>query len=76
MVSVVETRVCRACRIVTSVLTGRYGREGLTGDPEYDKDIGVCSFCRAPTIEPWPQDHPCPKCDQRMYKGNKVIMWD
>jgi hypothetical protein len=42
MVAVVQTMVCDSCSELVDVLIGRSGEEGPTGDPDYDKKLGVC----------------------------------
>jgi len=76
MCAVVETRVCRSCRSVVDVLIGRHGREGPTGDPEYDEDMGKCPECGSPAVGPWSRHRPCPKCGSRMFKGETYALWD
>jgi hypothetical protein len=53
MLAVVDTRVCGACQSVSDVLIGRYGKDGPTGDPEFDKDLELCPFCGSKETQPW-----------------------
>lgn len=47
MIAVVETMTCQGCKEVVDVLIGQTGREGPTGDSDYDKDLLVCPRCRS-----------------------------
>lgn len=76
--AVVETMVCGDCHTLTDILIGAYGKDGLTGDPDYDNDIGVCPGCRGRNLSKWPKLHPCPKCGARMDNIGigPSLMWD
>jgi hypothetical protein len=77
MLSVIRTMICEHCTELVEVLIGRYGKDGPTGDPEYDKRMGLCPICDGNTVKPWPRRHPCPKCGDRMTKKKgDYIMWD
>ena len=77
MMAVVRTMICQDCADLVDVLIGRFGKEGLTGDAEYDKDIGLCPECDGANIVAWHErDRPCPKCDGRMIKGQATVLWD
>ena len=54
MVAVVQTMICRSCgQLVDMQLIGRCGSDGPTGDPDYDKDLGVCPECRGNDVSVW-----------------------
>ena len=76
MVAVVQTMICRSCGQLVDVLIGRCGSEGPTGDPDYDKDLGVCPACRGSDVSVWQKSRPCPKCDGRMTEGRPTALWD
>ena len=76
MVAVVQTMVCHSCNQLVDVLIGRYGTEGPTGDPDYDKGLGVCSGCHGNDVVAWEETRPCPKCDGRMIEGQTTALWD
>ena len=76
MVAVVQTMVCNSCSELVDVLIGRAGTEGPTGDPDYDKDLGVCPQCRGKDLVVWDKSMPCPKCEGRMTKGQSTSLWD
>ena len=76
MVAVVETMVCRSCRELVDVLVGRYGKEGPTGDPDYDAELGLCPKCRGREVSAWGEPRRCPKCGGRMIRGRLVALWD
>ena len=76
MVAVVRTMVCRTCEEVVDVLIGQCGLDGPTGDPEYDKDLGVCPECGGKDMVVWGRARPCPKCAGKMKRGEGTILWD
>ena len=77
MLATIETMICRDCREVVDIVIGRYGKEGLTGDSDYDKTIGVCPKCGGKDVSVWQKSKPCPKCDGRMEMGEGcVVLWD
>jgi len=78
MVAVVQTNTCHDCKALVDVLIGRQGVEGPTGDPSYDKDLGVCSECRGTALSPWIEGGPCPQCGEpmEMDENGMVTMWD
>jgi hypothetical protein len=77
MMAVIRTMICDPCKELVEVRIGRYGKDGPTGDPEFDKQLGLCPVCDSATVRPWPRHRPCPKCGGRMTKdANSSIMWD
>ena len=76
MVAVIETMTCWSCRQLVDVLIGQYGRDGRTGDSNYDKDLGICPECRSKDVAVWKESGPCPKCNARMTKGQPTALWD
>jgi len=76
MVAVVRTMVCRNCRELVDVTIGRRGREGLTGDADYDRGIGICPRCNGAEVTSWGRSRPCPRCDGKMRKGESTVLWD
>lgn len=77
MIAVVRTMVCEDCDSVVDVLIGRYGKDGSTGDPDYDKNLHICPECKGTHLHPWPREHPCPKCNANMIKDeNGMVLWD
>jgi hypothetical protein len=75
-VAVVRTMVCKDCQELVNVLIGREGKDGPTGDPEYDKDLGKCPGCEGRHVAAWKKGRPCPKCSQAMTKGTETTFWD
>lgn len=77
MIAVVRTMACEDCEAVVDVLIGRDGKDGRTGDPNYDKELNICPQCQGSRLYPWPSKHPCPKCDAKMIKDETSMMfWD
>ena len=76
MVAVVETMTCRDCRELVDVLIGRQGEVGPTGEPDFDRDLGLCPACLGKNVAAWGASRPCPKCDGRMARGEIIAMWD
>jgi uncharacterized paraquat-inducible protein A len=78
MVAVVQTMVCKDCQELVDVLVGRYGKDGPTGDPDYDQDLGVCPDCQGQNVAPWPEEHPCPRCKSPMVidPDGLEMLWD
>ena len=76
MVAVVETMICRSCRELVDVIIGRYGKEGPTGDKDYDKNLGICPKCGGKELTVWKEQRPCPKCGGRMIKCRPTALWD
>ena len=72
----VRTMVCPDCRELVDVLVGAYGKEGGTGDPEFDKGLNRCPECSGRKVTVWPERKPCPKCGERMLNQGLVVMWD
>ena len=76
-VAVVQTMTCSTCRELVDVLIGREGKDGPTGDPEFDADIGRCPECNGDQVVPWPTTRPCPKCDGQVDKNASLThLWD
>jgi len=77
MMAVTKTMVCRGCTEVVDVMIGQFGQDGPTGDPEFDKQLGVCPLCNDSDLRAWPRRHPCPKCKSPMIKDeSSEIDWD
>lgn len=78
MVAVVQTMVCGDCQDLVDVLIGREFIDGPTGDPKYDKDLGVCPDCHGHNVTPWPKEHPCPRCKSIMVidPDGLEMLWD
>lgn len=78
MEAVVRTMVCETCETVVDVLIGRYGQDGPTGDPDYDKQLNLCPKCQGSQLHIWPSEHPCPKCNTQMIKDETCgdLLWD
>jgi len=74
--AVVRTMICANCTELVDVLIGAHGNDGPIGDPEYDRDIGLCPSCRGHDLSNWPGSHPCPKCKARMTDNGPPLMWD
>lgn len=76
-VAVVRTRFCTACRELVDVLVGRYGQDGPTGDPLYDKDLNCCPMCRGNALRDWNTEDPCPRCGGSMnVEPGSQYLWD
>ena len=76
MLAVVLTSTCQHCLEVVDVAIGYQGQDGLSGDPEFDRDLGRCPLCRGTAVAAWPDERPCPKCGDRMDKGDLLTLWD
>jgi hypothetical protein len=76
MIAVVQTMICETCCQLVDVLTGRFGKEGPTGDVDYDKDLGACPGCHGKQLSAWSKSRPCPKCEGRMIQGQMKCLWD
>ena len=76
MLAVVRTMFCRGCRELVDVLIGQRGLDGPTGDPDYDKDLGICPECRRKDLVVWEEGSPCPRCEGNMARGEGSILWD
>jgi hypothetical protein len=78
MFAVVRTMTCADCEEVVDVLVGKYGQEGPTGDPSYDKDLGVCPNCHRRRVSPWPGKRNCPRCENPMTLApdSPRVLWD
>jgi len=76
MVAVVQTMICNSCNDLVDVLIGQCEDEGPTGEPDYDKDLGICPKCRGKDVVAWERSGPCPKCDGRMIEGDATVLWD
>lgn len=76
MDSVVQTMVCQDCHALVDVLIGRYGKDGPTGDPDYDKAMGQCPLCEKLHLTAWMNGGACPKCSQAMTQGPLTTLWD
>jgi Zn finger protein HypA/HybF involved in hydrogenase expression len=76
--AVVRTMICETCEVVVDVLIGRYGEDGPTGDPDYDKNLNLCPECKGTRLLYWPIEHPCPKCHAKMSKDETCgkMLWD
>lgn len=77
-IAVVRSMICEDCKDVVDVLIGRCGQDGPTGDPDYDKNLNLCPKCEGIRLHPWPSEHPCPKCNEKMLKNKTFgkILWD
>jgi len=71
-----ETCTCHSCGEVVDVLIGHMQIKGPIGDPEYDKHLNKCPECASNDVEPWPNNHPCPKCKESMVNMGSVANWD
>lgn len=76
MDAVVQTMICQDCRALVDVLIGRHGRDGPTGDVDYDKHLGACPDCGGRHVVSWKQGEPCPKCSAKMKRGSMTTLWD
>jgi len=76
MVAVVRTMVCADCEELVDVLIGRHGKEGATGDPEYDRVLWICPECHGRKVVAWGASKTCPKCNEPMTKGQMTVLWD
>ena len=41
-VAVVQPMICDDCNELVQVLIGHEGKDGASGNPEYDKDLNIC----------------------------------
>ena len=77
MLAVTKTMICQSCNEVVDVMIGQFGQDGPTGDPEFDKELGICPGCEGADLRSWSRRHPCPKCNGRMIREKEPrIMWD
>jgi hypothetical protein len=78
LIAVVRTMACSDCKEIVDVLVGKWGQEGPTGDPSYDKDLNVCPNCNRRRVRPWSLDRSCPRCEHRMILNPDVpkVHWD
>ncbi len=77
MSAVVRTMTCSDCIKLVDVLIGRCGQDGPSGDPDFDKDLGLCPSCNGQNVKPWSSKHQCPRCGSKMDKGRgPTLMWD
>ena len=87
MLAVVETHICKNCRIIVDICVGEYGkvfsREELEmhsdkNNPEFDYyKCPICGDDKA--LVKWDKrKRPCPKCDGTMKidKSAGEILWD
>lgn len=76
--AVVRTMICEACKAVVDVLIGRHGQDGPTDDRDYDTSLNLCPKCEGTRLYLWPSEHPCPKCDNQMFKDETFgeMLWD
>lgn len=63
-----ETLTCKRCKDVVNVPV-----EQEIGD---DLKLGRCANCGGTDLTPWPESHPCPKCDGTLVQGSLVEFWD
>ena len=78
MMAVVQPMICRDCNEVVQILIGEFGKDGPTGDPEFDKRLNICPECGGKNLRKWSKHHPCPKCGTGMKKDPELggIDWD
>lgn len=75
--AVVKTMTCTNCQELVDVLVGKNGPVGPTGDPEYDRKLNICPDCKGTDVHPWPESHPCPRCDGLMTSDGEItVLWD
>ena len=41
-VAVIQPMICDDCNELVQVLIGHEGKDGPSGNPEYDKDLNIC----------------------------------
>lgn len=75
-VAVVQTMTCQNCKELVDVLIGHHGEDGPMGDPEFDKDLGLCPECDGSHVSVWDAPYPCPKCAKPMPPGKPELNWD
>ena len=78
MMAVVRTMACSDCNEIVDVLVGKYGQEGPTGDPGYDRNLNVCPNCQRRNVRPWSTGRSCPRCETRMILAHDAprVLWD
>jgi hypothetical protein len=78
MVATVRTMACADCKEIVDVLVGKYGEEGPTGDPAYDRDLNVCPNCQRRQVRPWSVSRSCPRCGSSMTLRHDApkLLWD
>jgi uncharacterized paraquat-inducible protein A len=76
-VAVVRTMICFDCNDLVDVLIGREGKDGPTGDIEYDKNLNICPKCQGTHINSWSAKRSCPRCEEPMVRSEGYrILWD
>ena len=63
---VIQPMDCARCHGLIDILFGKDGEVKLTGDPEYDNYLFICSLCIGINLLPRPKNHPCPRCGTEM----------
>lgn len=78
MVAVTETMTCHGCRELVDVVIGAYGKEGPTGNPDFDQDLNICAECGSADLTLWEASKPCPKCGRSMGEMDDGLttLWD
>ena len=76
LIRVVQSMTCEDCEVIVDVLIGMCGKDGPTGDSEYDKRLNKCPACKGTNLKPWPDDYPYPKCGNNMDELFEVMNWD
>ncbi|MFT7487526.1 MAG: hypothetical protein ACI9F9_003387 [Candidatus Paceibacteria bacterium] len=65
---VCETMICNHCKVVTDVVVEtRF---------DHELELGRCIDCEGTDLTPWPDSHPCPRCDGTLAQGDLVVLWD
>ena len=71
-----RTSVCSDCNAVVDVIIGGPTFSDGELSPTDDPNAGRCRNCKGENVTPWKRSRPCPKCQGRMKKSGKLIMWD
>lgn len=76
--AVVQPMICDDCNKLVEVLIGHMGKDGPTGDPDYDQDLNICPKCRGKNLRVWESGHPCIRCGTSMIidENGPSVLWD
>lgn len=87
MHAVVDTYICRSCKVIVDVCVGEYGQTYTKEEiiqrkdkSAIDMEFFVCHDCGSgENLVKWSKwKRPCPKCGEKMEKDKKgeVMCWD
>ena len=72
----VETHICNYCKLLVDVLVDIEHME-IPRVKEYEDLYYKCPECKGENITLWDlKKMPCPKCGEKLEKGEGIILWD